>query len=510
MAGTVFAAFEETAVRAGDAEFLCYPPSGESLAYGEALTRLEALAARYRAAGYGLGHRVALLLENRPEFILHWLALNALGAAVVPVNPYYRRRELDHLFADSAAELAIVLPERADEVRAAAACPVIGPDDDPPKAISPAETGTPGADSLCGLLYTSGTSGAPKGCLLNNEYHLAMGEWYVSQGGLCAIEPGRERLLTPLPLHHMNAMACSFMAMVLSGGCLIQLDRFHPTSWWDSVAESKATILHYLGVMPAILLGLDPVPAERAHQVRFGFGANVEPRHHAAFEARFGFPLIEAWAMTETGGGACIAANREPRHVGTRCIGKPTTCDVKIGENGELLVRHSAAAPRRGFFAGYHKDAAATEAAWAGGWFHTGDVVREGEDGSLHFVDRRKHVIRRSGENIAALEVESVILELDWIAQAAVIAAPDELRGEEVMACIVAKTGAPRDEAAARWLAAWCREQLAYYKAPGWVAFRDALPVTATQKVQKTALRALAENPMALAECFDLRGEKRA
>ena len=510
MTATVFAAFEETAKRAGAADFLADPSGDFTLSYGAAQDQIGALAQRYAQAGYGHGHRVALLLENRPAFLLHWLALNVLGVAVVPINPYYRQRELTHLLNHSGAILAMVLQERLQDVRAVAECAVSGPEDIPPAASPPPRGDAPAADSLCALLYTSGTSGAPKGCLLGNDYFLAMGHWYVSQGGLCTVETGRERLLTPLPLYHMNAMACSFMAMVMSGGCLIQLDRFHPATWWHDVATSGATIIHYLGVMPAILLGLEASTAERNQQVRFGFGANVDPRHHAAFEARFGFPLIEAWAMTETGAGACIAANFEPRHVGSRCFGRPESCETKITDHGELLVRHAAAAPRAGFFSGYHNDAAATEAAWQGGWFHTGDMVRQGDDGSLYFVDRRKNVIRRSGENIAALEVESVILELDWMTAVAVIAAPDSLRGEEVMACIVVGEGAARNAAAAGEICDWCLRHLAYYKAPGWIAFRDALPVTPTQKVRKSELRHLAENPGALENCFDLRDRKRA
>jgi len=513
MADTVFAAFKETAARAGAAEFLAVPPSGFSLSYGDALSEVETLARRYSDAGYGHGHRIALLLENRPAFLLHWLALNSLGIAAVPVNPYHRKRELAHLMRHSGANLAVVLEERVEEVGAAAeGVPVVVETEAPPPAAnSPPRADAPTSDSLCGLLYTSGTTGEPKGCLLSNDYFLRMGQWYLSQGGLCSIEMAGERLLTPLPLYHMNAMACSFMAMVMSGGCLIQLDRFHPSTWWDDVASSGATIIHYLGIMPAILLGLDPCAAETSHKVRFGFGANVDPAHHAAFEARFGFPLVEAWAMPETGAGACIAANREPRHVGTRCFGRPESCEVKIdGEEGELLVRHSAGEPRAGFFSGYHGDAAASEAAWQGGWFHTGDVVRRGADGSLHFVDRRKNVIRRSGENIAALEVEGVILELDWVAQVAVIAAPDELRGEEVMACVVVRNGAPRNAASAQHLCDWCLENLSYYKAPGWVAFCDALPVTTTQKVKKAELQTLASDPAALENCFDMRKTKRA
>ena len=522
MAETVFAAFKEAAEQGGAAEFLVVPSEEVTLCYSAALRAVHQLVERYRDAGYGHGHRVALLLENRPAFLLHWLALNLLGIAVVPINPFYRRRELAHLLSHSGVTLAVILGERVEDVQAAnniVAVMDVDEDEIPPSKTAPPLRTDPNGESLCGLLYTSGTTGEPKGCLLSNDYYLRMGRWYLALGGLCTIEPGKERLLTPLPLYHMNAMACSFMAMIMSRGCLIQLDRFHPATWWKDVAGSGATIVHYLGVMPAILLGLESCQAEQDHQVRFGFGANADPVHHATFEARFGFPLIEAWAMTETGAGACIAANQEPRHLGTRCFGKAKSCDVKIvdedgdevstGEDGEMLVRHNAEAPRAGFFSGYHGDELASEQAWQGGWFHTGDVVREGVDGCLHFVDRRKNVIRRSGENIAALEVESMILELDWVAQVAVIAAPDELRGEEVMACIVPQSGAPHDEVFARQVSDWCLENLSYYKAPGWVAFRETLPVTVTQKIQKAELQMLGYNPATLADCYDLRDRKR-
>ncbi len=159
--------------------------------------------------------------------------------------------------------------------------------------------------------------------MLANEYFLNCGRWYGGVGGLCRLEPGAERLLTPLPMVHMNAMACSTMAMILRGGCIIPLDRFHPRSWWDSVRESEATIVHYLGIMPSLLLSAEPGAGDRAHHIRFGFGAGVDKRHHEAFEARFGFPLIEAWAMTETGAGAVVIASHEPRKIGTQCFGAP-------------------------------------------------------------------------------------------------------------------------------------------------------------------------------------------
>ncbi|MEM9224324.1 MAG: AMP-binding protein, partial [Pseudomonadota bacterium] len=249
---------------------------------------------------------------------------------------------------------------------------------------------------------------------------------------------------------------------------------------------------------PAILMKAPPSAGDREHQIRFGFGANVEPNLHAPFEARFGFPLVEAWAMTETGAGACIAANRQPRRVGAKSIGRPgEELDVRIAGDdgspvgdgpGELLVRRRGGDPRFGFFSRYHKDPGATEAAWRGGWFHTGDMVRrEGQD--LLFVDRAKNVIRRSGENIAAVEVEAVLVAQDGVRAVAVAPVEDALRGEEVCALVVAERA---DAAFAAELVGHALSEMAYYKVPGHVAFVDALPLTATQKVDRRALRAMA------------------
>ena len=170
-------------------------------------------------------------------------------------------------------------------------------------------------------------------------------------------------------------------------------------------------------------------------------------------------------------------------------------------------MRHAGPDPRRGFFSGYLKDDAATEEAWRGGWFHTGDAVRRGEDGQLHFVDRRKNIIRRAGENIAALEVEAVLAGHPAVRQVAVIAVPDEVRDEEVLACVVLQEeDFSPDEATAVSLQSWCLERLAYFKAPGHVAFIDELPVTSTNKVQKAKL---AEFPLDPLRRFDLRARKR-
>ena len=485
---TVFTAFEQTARAHGAKPFLQVYPEELELSYGQARERVAGIARAYERKGYGPGHRVALKLPNCADFLLHFLALNSLGVAAVPVNPDYHRAELDYVLTHSGAALVVD----------AAALQGF----DPPPAPKAGE-----ADE-CALLYTSGTTGKPKGCLLSNFYFLNVGRRYIEEGGLCSLRYGEERLITPLPLFHMNALAVSTTAMILTAGCVVQLDRFHPKTWWRDVVDSRATIVHYLGVMPAILLQLEATPLDRSHRVRFGYGANANPKDHAAFEARFGFPLVEAWAMTETGGGALIAASREPRHVGTRCIGKPRAdLDLQIvPETGELLVRHAGPDPRQGFFSGYLKDEAATAEAWRDGWFHTGDCVSRGPDGSLHFVDRRKNIIRRAGENIAALEVEAALAGHAAVAQVAVIAAPDTVRDEEVMACVVLKPGAAADRGTALSIQDWCLERLAYFKAPGHVAFLSELPVTSTNKVQKARLADFAVNP---SNSFDLRERKR-
>ncbi|MET3845118.1 AMP-binding protein [Bradyrhizobium sp. OAE829] len=533
---TVFAAFARATASHGDKPFLAVLPetaqaygiaAGE-IGYGEAFARIAALTDAYRAEGYGRGHRVGILMENRPGFFLHWFALNALGVSLVPINPDMRAAELEYLIGHSEIVAAIVIASRQDDVAAAAKAigrdiPVVGPDDEPAAIHASAQPGAPDRDSECALLYTSGTTGRPKGCVLPNEYFLYAGHWYATVGGLIALNHGSERMLTPLPVFHMNAMAYSAMAMVTTGGCLIVLDRFHPKSWWASVRDSRATIVHYLGVMPPMLMGAPESADDKRHGVRFGFGAGVDKALHDPFEVRFGFPLVEAWAMTETGAGAVVVASQEPRHTGTSCFGRlgseleariviDSGADAGVNEPGELLVRHAGAAPRYGFFREYLKDAEATAEAWDGGWFHTGDVVRRGPDGAFHFVDRKKNVIRRSGENISAVEVESVLMQHPAVRQVAVAPAPDPVRGDEVFACVVSD-GDPPDAASrnkiAADLVAWSLSRLAYYKAPGYVAFVSALPLTSTQKIQRGALKELVIATIDSEMCVDTRPLKR-
>lgn len=538
---SIHQAFTASAAKRPSAEFLyveqvtaeVYGIPGGGVTYAFAAAEVERLREAYAAAGYAHGHRVGLLLENRPAFLYHWFALNALGVSVVPINAEMRSAELTYLIGHSEICLAVTLPGRAADLRSAAreaGVPffnTLGAEEQGPfpRPDGPAPRHADAAvalDTECALLYTSGTTGRPKGCRLSNDYFLRSGQWYAELGDLCAVRPGQERVITPLPLSHMNAMAFSTMVVLMTGGCLIQLDRFHPKSWWQSVRDSSATIVHYLGVMPAMLLSAPASAADREHNVRLGFGAGVDRQNHAPFEERFGFPLLEAWAMTETGAAACVMANHEPRHVGTSCFGRAEPAmelrlvddegnDVTTGEPGELLVRSAGADPRRHFFAGYLKDDAATEEAWAGGWFHTGDVVRRDSHGSLYFVDRKKNVIRRSGENISAIEVESVLNQHPAVKSAAVAATPDEVRGDEVLACVITHEPVPQAQrsAVAASIVEHALAQLAYYKAPGYVAFVDEVPLTPSQKIQRGQLRDLARSLPGQNHCIDTRAMKK-
>ena len=178
-----------------------------------------------------------------------------------------------------------------------------------------------------------------------------------------------------------------------------------------------------------------------------------------------------------------------------------TGTDADPGQQGELLVRRAGDNARFGFFSHYYKDKDATLEAWKDGWFHTGDIVLRDSQGRVFFVDRKKNVIRRSGENIAAVDVESVLMKHPDITAAAVAPVPDPIRGDEVFACICAADG---NAETAQRIARWALEQMAYYKVPGHIAFVDALPLTPTQKIQRATLKQMAADLMADGKAFDV------
>ena len=532
--GTLYQSLQRSVAKYGDRPAYAVPPmagrayypEGKEYTWNETFSAVQERIRFYREAGYGPGHRVAILFEQRPEFVFHHFALNALGCSTVSVSPDYRHDEIVYLLEHSECCVAFGIKERLADLQAAsnalpAPIPVLPFDDlsaTLPRPLVPAKNEVPDGKTEAGLLYTSGTTGRPKGCVLTNEYFHYWGQWFLSRGQTLALKEGEERLYNPLPLHHANAFSISLPTMLLAGGCLVFPDRFHASTFWDDIVNCGVTAIQFQGVIPAILLKLPESPLERAHKVKFALCAGCEPSLHEEFERRYRLPLVEMWAMTETG--RMTTAHEEPRMIHTRALGRSVhgaelravdanDNEVPVGQGGEMVIRHSAETPRQGFFSGYLKNQQATDEAWRNGWFHTGDVVKRDESGMYFFMDRSKNIIRRAGENIAAAEIEECITSHDKVKQVAVIAVPDEIREEEVMALVIPNASDQAGEHFARELFDYCCERLAYFKAPAYFLFVDKLPTTSSQKIQKVKIFPPGTDPRKEPGVIDLRPLKK-
>ena len=387
-----------------------------------------------------------------------------------------------------------------------------------PKGRRPAEDGAPEPGTPASVLYTSGTTGRPKGCILSHGYELAVGARYASLGGLASLRPGRGPHLQPLPLYHANAGVFSLFGAILTGSCQIQPDRFHPGRWWREIAETRATVVHYLGVIAAAAAQPARAREESSHSVRFGIGAGVEPQLHRGVRAALRLPAGRG--LGHDGDGALLAdCTSRARSARALSGAQSPGVEVRVVDDEERDVpegqRGRDAVPP---FGGDAARAAASRAisrtrrrprrrGAAAGSIPATSCVRDA-DGMLHFVDRKKNIIRRSGENIAAAEVEAVLLTHPDVQQAAVMAVQDELREEEVLACVVLRQPSAAKEMADGAVPA-LHERLAYYKAPGWMHFVDSLPTTGTQKIQKHAIYPPGSDPCAHPDVVDMRALKR-
>jgi len=509
---TLWQAVHDTAVRQPKLPCLSVPPrtqrdyepEGLLWSYEEVAKRTTTLIERYAAAGYGHGHRVSLLLENRPAFMLHFLALNALGCWVVPLNPDFRQDDLAYVLGHSEVDLIVSLERHIPLLQSAVGSlarpiPIIDVahfEETLARATRPAERSKPNRESESVLMYTSGTTGMPKGCIIDNEYFFFAAERYLNAGGTMTISHGQERLYNPLPLFYANGLAIANPAMILSRNCMIFPDRFHPASWWQDLVATEATMIHYLGIIPPVLMARPAEPAEREHKVRFGVGAGVDPALRIAFEKRFGMTLVEIYGMSEVG--ICCFDTTTERDGKTRSVGREMPSldyrlvddegkDVADGAPGELILRRAGTDPRRGLLKEYFRDADTTAQVWRDGWFRTGDLLMKTPQG-LQFVDRKKHMIRRSAQNISAAEVEATLRSHPSVREVAVIPVADELRDEEVYACVVLNEAAAPGAELADDLVRFSLGRLAYFKVPGWIAFLENLPTTYSQKLRKGAI----------------------
>jgi len=481
---TVPRLLERQARRYGDKPLVVH--GGATWSYREAVERAARAAGAMAARGVAEGDRVALLCGNRLELLEIVLGCAWLGAIAVPLNTALRGAGLRHALTDSGARVVVVEPELVgvlDAVDVPVERWVVGesfPAPGEPRAPRPAAPG----DTLA-ILYTSGTTGLPKGvCCPHAQFC-----WWGVIVGECLEITEDDVLYTCLPLFHTNALNAFFQA-VCAGATYVLGGRFSASRFWDEVSAAGATVTYLLGAMVQILLSRPAGAADTAHRVRIALSPATPAAAHAAFRERFGVLLVDGYGSTETNMviGAHPLAQR-PGHMGVVLpdhevrVVDADGLDVPDGEPGELVCRS-----RRPFAyaTGYFENPAATAAAYRDLWFHTGDRVVREPDGWLRFLDRLTDSIRRRGENISSLEVEQVLAEHPAVAAVAVFAVPSELGEDEVMAAVVPRDGCEVDPAE---LTAWCEPRLARFAIPRYVDVVAELPLTENGKVRKAVLR---------------------
>ncbi|MGA8256854.1 MAG: AMP-binding protein [Nocardioides sp.] len=428
-----------------------------------------ALAATLAGLGVVPGDRVAVMIGNRPEFPLLWLALMRLGAAIVPLNVRYRSSDAAHVVADSAPRLAVCAAEHmtllAPLVETHDVADLVALESGPWVP----ERGSLDPASVVNVQYTSGTTGPPKGCLLSHRYWTTLGRSMLTEFPNIAHD---DVLLTAQPFHYIDPQ-WNVVTALMAGAHLVVLDGFHPSTFWDRVRAHGVTYFYCLASMPTLLLKMPAEPADREHHVRAVQCSAIPPSRHADLEERWGVGWYEAFGMTETGADIRVSAAEHDELVGSGCLGRPAGHREARVVDGQLWLRGD------GMMDGYlgHPDPFDAE-----GWFPTGDLARFDDSGRIYLQGRLKDMIRRSGENIAAHEVEEVLAGHPAVRLAAVVGVPDEVRGEEVKAYVVAPGASPAE------LEAWCAERLASFKVPRLWEFRDDLPLTASHRVEKAKL----------------------
>ncbi len=455
-----------------------------------------ALARRLVDAGVSRGDAVHLHLPNRPEFLFSWFAAALLGARIVPTNTAAAPAEIAYILDHSRAAVSITDEDGVELVsRARAGAGSDGAllvcERDVELAPGPGPVvacAAPGDDLA--VMYTSGTTSRPKGVRVTHANYVFAGETVAA--GLRLTE--RDRFLTVLPLFHANAQYYSTMSTLVSGGTLVLTRRFSASGFAESARRHRATVSSLFAAPIRMILAQEPRPHWREHELRVvAFAQDLTDLEQRRWTELIDAPLLQLYGMTETIGPPVMnALGPARRHdaigrpaLGYRCrIVRDDGTPATRGEPGELWV---GGTPGVSLMAGYLDDPAATAAVLQDGWLRTGDLVREGEDGLLQFVGRTRDMIKRAGENVAAGEVEAVLLDHPAVADAAVVGVPDAMRDEQIIAFVtlVPGAGATSDE-----LRAWCADRLARFRVPEHVAIERELPRTAVGKIQKHQLRA--------------------
>ncbi|MET7289960.1 long-chain fatty acid--CoA ligase [Streptomyces sp. NPDC005573] len=469
----------------------------EVITYAE-LDRLSAQAATLlRTEGLRTGDRVALMLPNVPEFVVLYYAILRAGGIVVPMNPLLKEREVEYHLRDSGAVLAFEWHRAPGEgaqgaaaagvrhiaVEPAAFAAELGPLE-PQHGIAPVS-----GDDIAVLLYTSGTTGRPKGASLSHA-----GLRHNTEVNVVHVQrvTSDDVIVGCLPLFHIFGQVCTMSVAVFSGATLVLVPRFEPQAVLDAIAASRATLFEGVPTMYAALLQHPGAGDADVSTLRMcvsgGASLPVEVLH--GFERRFGCMVLEGFGMSETSPVVSFNHPDRPRKPGS--IGTPIRDvevrllddagqDVAPGEVGELAVRGP------NVMKGYWNRPEETAAVLPDGWLRSGDLARRDEDGYLYIVDRKKDLIIRGGYNVYPREIEEVLHEHPDVALAAVVGVPHERLGEEVAAAVVLRAGA---QAGPAELQEYVRERVAAYKYPRQVWLVDALPVGPSGKILKREITA--------------------
>jgi crotonobetaine/carnitine-CoA ligase len=501
---TLRRAFESRMRRDPARPFMLF--AGRTWSWGE----FDALAGRtasfLAARGVRKGERFAVMAQNSDGHVLLLFALARLGAIMVPVNPAFGVEEARYVLHHAEICGVAAGSDTLNVARAAAAGLATRPwfvlldagKHDVPllldlasrvQAAAAPEAG--GADDTCLIVYTSGTTGFPKGAMHSQRSFVTCGEAFVQRVFL----QDDDRVMIVLPLFHINALFYSVAGTLAAGASTVIVPRFSASTFWETAADTGATEVNVIEAIGTILQNRPRSEYRPDHRIRKVYGARQN--YIPTFRDEFGIPyLVGGFGMTEIPGVTCtpLEGPARPGSMGTigrhPDPGRPwAECrvvdeaggDVATGETGELAVKTPI------IMQGYFRDPEQTKAAFRDGWFLTGDLVRRDADGWFYFVARKKDIIRRRGENIAGAELDRVIGAHPAVHEAAAIAVPSELGEDEILAAVTLKPGAT---CSAEEVADWCRCHLAPQKVPRFVAFVDELPHTPTHKVAKQALKA--------------------
>jgi fatty-acyl-CoA synthase len=478
------------AQRRPNATALVDPAGGRRISYAELDRRVGARASDLAAAGLEPGDRVALLGENSCAY-LEWLfAAARLGAITVPINMRLSAGEVAYVLDDSGARVLI----RSELFRELATAALALADASPALAELAAEPvgaalpeGSVDGGATCVIMYTSGTTGRPKGAMLTHENML----WNaINMVTACAGISSADTTIAAAPLFHIGALGLSALPLLYAGGTVVVPASFEPGTFLDLMAGERVTTQFLVPAMWAALARVPDFPARSFPDLRWAIsgGAPCPVPVIERFQA-LGWTFTEGFGMTELSPAALFldsgdvlshagSVGRPFMHVDARLVDSEDA-DVAVGEVGELVLRGPAV------FAGYWNRPAETAEAMRGGWFHSGDLGVADADGFVTLVDRKKDMIIAGGENVYPVEVEQVLHRHPGIADVAVIGLGDPAWGETVVAVAVpAEPGLDPEE-----VIAFARERLAHFKAPRRVELVDELPRNATGKLLKRALR---------------------